>query len=309
MHERPRRDLRRAQAAAVLDRLPDDRQRQRGRGHRPGGVPPLPRAEADGAKIESPKAYLSAVTTRLCIDHLSSARVRREQYVGQWLPEPLLTDADAGRGRSTRRPPTRSRWRSSCCWRASRRSSAPSSCSTTSSTTGTTRSPTSSARARTTAASSRCARGATWTRGGRGSRPRGSERERARRPLLRRVGRTATPTASSGCWPHDVVVYGDGGREGPAWRRPIYGRESVSRLLLGLGQQLIRSAPRSAARRSTASRARCSSTARDSSSPSCRSTSRTARVQTIRSIANPDKLAHLGPVADLRALLREIHAP
>jgi RNA polymerase sigma-70 factor, ECF subfamily len=50
------------------------------------------RYHAADADIESPKAYLSAVTTRLCIDHLRSARVRRESYVGQWLPEPLLTD-------------------------------------------------------------------------------------------------------------------------------------------------------------------------------------------------------------------------
>src|SRR6266545_2757909 len=34
-----------------------------------------------------------AVVTRLSIDHLKSARARREQYVGQWLPEPLLTDS------------------------------------------------------------------------------------------------------------------------------------------------------------------------------------------------------------------------
>jgi len=40
---------------------------------------------------DSPKAYLSAVVTRLCIDQLRSARVRRESYVGEWLPEPLLT--------------------------------------------------------------------------------------------------------------------------------------------------------------------------------------------------------------------------
>src|SRR5919106_856108 len=53
------------------------------------------RAETEGAKIESPKAYLSAVVTRLSIDHLKSARVRREQYVGQWLPEPIVTDDDA----------------------------------------------------------------------------------------------------------------------------------------------------------------------------------------------------------------------
>jgi RNA polymerase sigma-70 factor, ECF subfamily len=44
---------------------------------------------------ESPKAYLATVTTRLCIDQLRSARVRRETYVGEWLPEPLLTDDDS----------------------------------------------------------------------------------------------------------------------------------------------------------------------------------------------------------------------
>ncbi|MGH2637343.1 MAG: RNA polymerase sigma-70 factor, partial [Actinomycetota bacterium] len=48
-----------------------------------------------GVEVESPKAYLSAVTTRLSIDQLRSARVRRERYVGTWLPEPLLTDAES----------------------------------------------------------------------------------------------------------------------------------------------------------------------------------------------------------------------
>ena len=51
---------------------------------------------AQPVEVESPKAYLSAVTTRLAIDHLRSARVRREEYVGPWLPEPLLTDEGAG---------------------------------------------------------------------------------------------------------------------------------------------------------------------------------------------------------------------
>src|SRR5213083_283393 len=51
------------------------------------------RAEAEGTEIDSPKAYGSAVVTRLGIDYLKSARARREQYVGQWLPEPLLTDS------------------------------------------------------------------------------------------------------------------------------------------------------------------------------------------------------------------------
>jgi RNA polymerase sigma-70 factor (ECF subfamily) len=47
---------------------------------------------SDGASIDSPKAWLSTVTTRLSINHVRSARVRRERYVGTWLPEPLVTD-------------------------------------------------------------------------------------------------------------------------------------------------------------------------------------------------------------------------
>lgn len=39
--------------------------------------------------IESPKAYLSAIVIRLCLNYLTSARVRRETYVGPWLPEPV----------------------------------------------------------------------------------------------------------------------------------------------------------------------------------------------------------------------------
>jgi RNA polymerase sigma-70 factor (TIGR02957 family) len=45
----------------------------------------------DRADVADPRAYLVPVVTRLAIDHLRSARVRREAYVGPWLPEPLLT--------------------------------------------------------------------------------------------------------------------------------------------------------------------------------------------------------------------------
>jgi RNA polymerase sigma-70 factor (TIGR02957 family) len=55
----------------------------------------LHRAEQEGERIESPRAYLSTVVTRLAIDVLRSARARRETYVGEWLPEPLLADPEA----------------------------------------------------------------------------------------------------------------------------------------------------------------------------------------------------------------------
>ncbi len=55
------------------------------------GMLRLYRALEEGEKIESPGAYLSTIVTRLAIDELRSARARRERYVGDWLPEPLPT--------------------------------------------------------------------------------------------------------------------------------------------------------------------------------------------------------------------------
>jgi RNA polymerase sigma-70 factor (TIGR02957 family) len=45
-----------------------------------------------GEQIASPRALVATVTTRRAIDQLRSARARREQYVGEWLPEPIITD-------------------------------------------------------------------------------------------------------------------------------------------------------------------------------------------------------------------------
>jgi RNA polymerase sigma-70 factor (ECF subfamily) len=49
------------------------------------------RWQASSDEIRSPRAFLVTIVSRLCINHLQSARVQREQYIGQWLPEPLLT--------------------------------------------------------------------------------------------------------------------------------------------------------------------------------------------------------------------------
>lgn len=53
------------------------------------------RTRVEGTAIESPKAFLTTVTTRLAIDALRSARMRRETYVGVWLPEPIAASATA----------------------------------------------------------------------------------------------------------------------------------------------------------------------------------------------------------------------
>jgi len=52
------------------------------------------RAREGDERIESPRAYVATVATRLAIDQLRSARARRESYVGEWLPEPLVADVE-----------------------------------------------------------------------------------------------------------------------------------------------------------------------------------------------------------------------
>lgn len=52
--------------------------------------------QADPAAIQSPRNYLCAIVTRLCLDNLKSARRRRETYIGPWLPEPLITENQPG---------------------------------------------------------------------------------------------------------------------------------------------------------------------------------------------------------------------
>lgn len=50
-------------------------------------------AQTDRAAVREPRAFLTRITTRLCLDHLKSARVQRERYIGPWLPEPLVEAA------------------------------------------------------------------------------------------------------------------------------------------------------------------------------------------------------------------------
>src|ERR1043165_5041142 len=51
---------------------------------------------SESSQIVSLKAYLTTIITRLTLDYLKSARVAREQYVGVWLPEPILTSEEGG---------------------------------------------------------------------------------------------------------------------------------------------------------------------------------------------------------------------
>jgi RNA polymerase sigma-70 factor, ECF subfamily len=255
------------------------------------------------AEIESPKAYLSAVTTRLAIDHLRSARSRKETYIGEWLPEPLLTDE---------RSPDAQRWVEEG-----------DSLSMAFLLLLETLSPVeravfllhdvfdygydevagiigkSEANCRQLAVRAR--------RHVDEHRPRfeASRRERAR--LADRFFDAVEEGDMDGLidlLAGDVVVYGDGGGTSPSWRNPIFGRDRVSRLMLGLGRH-------SNERGGTMRRAEING------QPGVLFLDAGGRlihvmtvdiadgvVQTVRSIINPDKLRHLGPLADVRAMMR-----
>jgi RNA polymerase sigma-70 factor, ECF subfamily len=103
----------------------------------------------------------------------------------------------------------------------------------------------------------------------------------------------------------DVVLYGDGGGKAPAIPRPIYGREHVGRVLAawvgqgrraGLVLEPVEINGQPGARVLDAERRLVNVLSLDIAD---------GVVQSVRSIINPEKLAHLGPVADARRLLRD----
>ena len=133
---RPRGALRGAAAAAAAARLRAARQPGRGRGRRAGRVAAA--AARRRGRDPRPRGLADHAVSRLALDTLRSARVRREAYVGPWLPEPIVARARPGGARDARRgrqPRAAGRARDRC-----RRPSAPRSSCTTSSATRSTRS-------------------------------------------------------------------------------------------------------------------------------------------------------------------------
>jgi RNA polymerase sigma-70 factor (ECF subfamily) len=262
------------------------------------------RALRQGAEIDSPKAYLSAVVTRLCIDHLRSARARREVYVGEWLPEPLLTDVDAGVDPAIYtehadslslaflvlleqlNPVERAVFLLHDVFGYGYDEIA-----------------------RTVDKSEdNCRQLATRAR-------RHIEEQKPRFEASRqerdRLAARFFAAASDGdvdalveLLAADVVVYGDGGGKSPSWPRPIFGRDRVSRLFAGMGAQLARYGLTIVAHEVNG---QPGGTLVDSEKRIVNVFSLDivdGVVQTIRSVVNPDKLRHLGPLADVRGILR-----
>jgi len=262
------------------------------------------RALSEGTEIESPKAFLSAVVTRLSIDQLRSARVRRESYVGEWLPEPLLTDENAPDPAAQAEqadslsmafllllerltPLERAIFLLHDVFAYGYDEIA----------------------AIVGKSEDNCRQLALRARRHVDEqKPRFEASRRERDELAARFFAAVGDGDMDGLvelLAADVVVYGDGGGKVPSWPHPIVGRDRVSRLLIGLGKQIrelgltvqpleINGQPGALFL-----------------DPVGRLTNVFSLdiidgvVQTVRSVINPDKLRHLGPLADVRGLLRE----
>jgi RNA polymerase sigma-70 factor (ECF subfamily) len=260
------------------------------------------RAVGDGTEVESLKAYLSAVVTRLAIDELRSARNRRETYVGEWLPEPVLTDGDdparvAEEADSLSMAFLLLLERLSPVERAvfllhdvfafdyDEIGSIVDK---------------SSANCRQLASRAR--------RHIEAEKPRYESSKRERDELAARFFAAMTEGDIDDLvttLAEDVVVYGDGGGKAPQWSRPIVGRERVSSLFAGLGRQL-RALEVTLELRDVNGQPGAMVRTRNGELVNVFVLDIFAdAVQTVRSVINPDKLRHLGPVADARALVRE----
>jgi RNA polymerase sigma-70 factor (ECF subfamily) len=253
-------------------------------------------------KIDNPKAYLAQITTRLSIDHLRSARVRRETYTGTWLPEPLLTEQvpDAAQHAETADS-------LSMAFLVLLESLSPVEravfllrgvfdypyddiAETISKSEDNTRQL--AVRAR---------------RHVEERKPRFEADKKARDELAGKFWAAAQDGDTDGLLKllaDDVVFYGDGGGKGPAIAKPLYGREKVLRFvlrLMGLIDRMdivlepaeVNGEPGAISR------------APDGSIASVLSMQiADGQIVSMRSVVNPDKLAHLGPVADLYGLLK-----
>jgi RNA polymerase sigma-70 factor (ECF subfamily) len=258
-----------------------------------------------GEELASPRAYASTVAARLAIDHLRSARVRRETYVGEWLPEPLVDDDPARHAEvadslslaflvllESLSPEQRAAFLLREVFEYDYDEIA--------GIVGKT-----PENARQLAARAR--------RHVEEQRPRFEASRERRDALADRFFAAVGEGDLAGLealLAEDVVLRGDGGGKAPALARALFGRGRVARTLrnwiraaepyggLALRRTTVNGQP--GAVLTTADGAIVSVMALEVAD---------GRVQAVSSIVNPDKLRHLGPLADVAALLRGRRAP
>jgi RNA polymerase sigma-70 factor (ECF subfamily) len=260
------------------------------------------RASEEGEQIDSPKAWLSAVTTRLSIDHLRSARVRRETYTGTWLPEPLLTSEapDAAQHAETAdslsmaflvlleslSPVERAVFllREVFDYPYGEIAEA-----------------IGKSEDNTRQLAVRARRHVDE------GKPRFEADRQRRDELASSFFAAAEEGDTEGLMKllaDDVVLYGDGGGKAPAIARPLFGRERVAKLVHNLFAQAERLG---ITVEPTEVNGEPGAITRDRDGRTVSVLSlhiADGAVQSLHSIVNPDKLVHLGPVGDLNAVLR-----
>jgi RNA polymerase sigma-70 factor (TIGR02957 family) len=265
----------------------------------------LHRARAGGERIQSPRAYLSTVVSRLSLDHLRLARVRRETYVGEWLPEPLVASADDDPARQAELADSLS-----LAFLVLLESLSPEQRAAfllrevfdepydrIAEVVGT-----SEQNARQLASRAR--------RHVEERRPRFEASREQREELATRFFAAAEEGDLEGLeelLAQDVVLHGDGGGKVPALARALHGRARVARALTrGLGRFGTRIGGFSLRREEVNGQPGALFLDRDGRLIGVMILDiAEGQIQGVSSIVNPDKLRHLGPVADLAALLRE----
>jgi RNA polymerase sigma-70 factor (ECF subfamily) len=261
------------------------------------------RYEASPAPPRSAKAFLSAVVTRISIDVLRSARRRREEYVGQWFPEPLLSDPYQDPERSAELADSVSM---AALVLLERLTPLERAVFVLREVFGFGFPEVASAVGRSEAACRQLA--ARARRHMDAGRPRFAADRREREELAGRffdAFREGDVEGLRELLAADVQLVGDSGGKAPQWGRGIFGAENVARVLAALVAPFVRIGgvvePRQV-------NGQPGAVFRDRDGKVINTWAldiRDRQIQTIRTVLNPDKLGHLGPVADARAVIRE----
>ena len=261
------------------------------------------RYESSPTEPTSPKAFLSAVVTRISIDVLRSARVRREEYVGQWFPEPLLTDPYEDPARSAELADSVSM---AALLLLERLSPLERAVFVLREVFGFDYPEVASAVGRSEAACRQLVVRA--RRHMDAGRPRFEADRKEREELAARFFDALREGDVDGLrelLAADVQMVGDGGGKAPAFARAVSGADNVARVLAMNFPLLIRIGA-SVQPRDMNGQAGAILRDRDGKVIGTLTLDLLGgRIQTIRSVVNPDKLGHLGPVADAWAVNEE----
>jgi RNA polymerase sigma-70 factor (ECF subfamily) len=263
------------------------------------------RYESSATVPASVKSFLSAVVTRISIDVLRSARVRRESYVGPWFPEPLLTDPYQDPERSAELADSVSM---AALLLLERLSPLERAVFVLREVFGFGFPEIATAVERSEAACRQLAVRA--RRHMAEGRPRFEADRRAREELATRffdAFREGDVDGLKELLAADVQMVADGGNKGPALARPVVGSENVARLIGAFAPMLrgiVLVEPREVNDQPGAI-----VTDRDGKVLAIMAIDvLDGRIQTIRTVINPDKLEHLGPLADAWRLREELQA-